>query len=359
MRFPAKNKIQTINEVEEIVDNGKVKITPEDWYALVYAAYQINAIQDLVSTGFNGNAIKNISVRSGAVTSGGSPTFDFTFTYQGVDGQEVTTTANAEIPVSTIPSTPGAEGAVGPKGDSVFIKYSSSADGTGFTNSWTEGQSYIGLSVAQVEPIDKTGYTWVKFIDKRITSMRFNGTDLVFTWSEGPETTVTMQTTDFKTVKPVDGVVTSVNGQTGAVTAKVKQVFFTVEDAVIGTPIEICDIPKDTQFQDLFAARITLSYANPVVPTFICLGGPTATAEVMPNIHTTSTYTSGTGTQWTNITSTVNFDFISKRDSGKISIKISRIVDVSHDLQTNVIQTERKLTDGNKIDRITGYLYFS
>lgn len=49
----------------------------------------------------------------------------------------------------------------GLKGDSVFIKYSSSADGTDFTDTWSLGQGYMGVATGQSAPTDKTKYTWV------------------------------------------------------------------------------------------------------------------------------------------------------------------------------------------------------
>lgn len=51
------------------------------------------------------------------------------------------------------------------KADSVFIRYSANADGTDFTETWTSGQNYIGIATAKTAPIDKTAYTWCKFIN--------------------------------------------------------------------------------------------------------------------------------------------------------------------------------------------------
>ena len=47
------------------------------------------------------------------------------------------------------------------KGDSVFIRYSASADGTDFTNTWREGQGYIGVATGQTAPTDKSKYNWM------------------------------------------------------------------------------------------------------------------------------------------------------------------------------------------------------
>ena len=49
------------------------------------------------------------------------------------------------------------------KGDSAFIRYSSNADGTNFTEEWSEGQNYIGFATGLEAPTDKSGYTWCKF----------------------------------------------------------------------------------------------------------------------------------------------------------------------------------------------------
>ena len=52
----------------------------------------------------------------------------------------------------------------GDKGDNAFIRYSANADGTDFTEEWSEGQNYIGFATGQTAPTDKSGYTWSKFV---------------------------------------------------------------------------------------------------------------------------------------------------------------------------------------------------
>lgn len=52
------------------------------------------------------------------------------------------------------------KGDQGIQGDSVFIRYSANADGTGFTEIWSEGQNYIGFATGQTAPTDKSDYTW-------------------------------------------------------------------------------------------------------------------------------------------------------------------------------------------------------
>lgn len=47
------------------------------------------------------------------------------------------------------------------KGDSVYIRYSAFADGTDFTEQWSEGKDYIGIATGQTAPTDKNGYQWI------------------------------------------------------------------------------------------------------------------------------------------------------------------------------------------------------
>lgn len=49
----------------------------------------------------------------------------------------------------------------GLKGDSVFVRYSASPDGTNFTDTWTPGQGYMGVATGQSAPTDKTKYNWM------------------------------------------------------------------------------------------------------------------------------------------------------------------------------------------------------
>lgn len=46
------------------------------------------------------------------------------------------------------------------KGDSAFIRFSKNADGSDFTETWSEGQNYIGFATAQTPPTDKSEYEW-------------------------------------------------------------------------------------------------------------------------------------------------------------------------------------------------------
>jgi hypothetical protein len=50
------------------------------------------------------------------------------------------------------------------KGDSCFVRYSAYADGTDFTETWSEGQNYIGFATGQEAPTDKAEYIWSKFV---------------------------------------------------------------------------------------------------------------------------------------------------------------------------------------------------
>lgn len=49
-------------------------------------------------------------------------------------------------------------------GESAFIRFSAHADGTDFTETWSEGQSYIGFATGQTAPTDKSKYKWVALL---------------------------------------------------------------------------------------------------------------------------------------------------------------------------------------------------
>ena len=48
------------------------------------------------------------------------------------------------------------------------IRYSAYADGTDFTEEWSEGQRYIGFATAQTPPLNKDEYIWSEFIDEGV-----------------------------------------------------------------------------------------------------------------------------------------------------------------------------------------------
>ena len=52
------------------------------------------------------------------------------------------------------------------RGDSAFIRYSAHADGMNFTETWSEGQNYIGFATGQKAPTTPEGYVWSEFVGK-------------------------------------------------------------------------------------------------------------------------------------------------------------------------------------------------
>ena len=53
-------------------------------------------------------------------------------------------------------------------GNNCYIRYSAYADGTDFTEEWSEGQTYMGQATAPEAPEDKSEYKWSKFIDDSV-----------------------------------------------------------------------------------------------------------------------------------------------------------------------------------------------
>lgn len=88
-----------------------------------------------------------------------------------------------------IVSADGRVEAVSHNPNSLFIRYSAYADGSNFTETWTQSQMYIGFAVGKSAPLTKDGYTWFKFIgrDAGLLFIRYSefadGTDFTETWS--------------------------------------------------------------------------------------------------------------------------------------------------------------------------------
>lgn len=55
------------------------------------------------------------------------------------------------------------QGGSGEDGKSVFIRYSSNADGSGMTETWSAGQNYIGFMTGEEASEDNSDYTWSLF----------------------------------------------------------------------------------------------------------------------------------------------------------------------------------------------------
>lgn len=74
-----------------------------------------------------------------------------------------TTAATIECRKSILCQSASEHNAPTVNGDSAFIRYSANADGTDFTETWSEGQNYIGFATGQSAPTDKSGYVWAMF----------------------------------------------------------------------------------------------------------------------------------------------------------------------------------------------------
>ena len=61
-------------------------------------------------------------------------------------------------------------GLKGKDGNSAFIRFSANADGTDFTETWTEGQNYIGFATGQKAPTDKSEYTWLLYVTEELAA---------------------------------------------------------------------------------------------------------------------------------------------------------------------------------------------
>ena len=74
----------------------------------------------------------------------------------------------------------------GLKGDSVFIRYSANPDGTDFTETWREGQGYMGVATGQTAPDDKNKYNWLNING---ATSNFNTVTMEATFEDGTTAT--------------------------------------------------------------------------------------------------------------------------------------------------------------------------
>lgn len=179
---------------------------------------------------------------------------------------------------------------IGKNGDGVFIRYSANADGSSFTETWTDGQYYIGVATGQEAPTDKSGYTWVRFVADGASSG--GGTDGVTphigengNWyigdtdtgvkaqgEDGVSPTVTVSksgTTTTITVTNADGTTTTAEVEDGedggSGIAESVEIFLNDEDvAVVGHEYNlyhyaVCHGNKSYTDYDI---AVTLSYTN-------------------------------------------------------------------------------------------------
>ena len=58
------------------------------------------------------------------------------------------------------------------KRSSGFIRYSAYSDGSNFTETWSEGQTYIGFATGQTAPTDKSGYTWMEIYNSNVLNKK-------------------------------------------------------------------------------------------------------------------------------------------------------------------------------------------
>lgn len=78
---------------------------------------------------------------------------------------QIETMASSQIECLLINEDAQTKATDGTDGKSAFIRYSSNADGTDFTEQWSAGQNYIGIATALTAPTDKSGYTWCRIAD--------------------------------------------------------------------------------------------------------------------------------------------------------------------------------------------------
>lgn len=106
----------------------------------------------------------------------------------------------------------------GDKGNPVWVRYAQNNAGLGMTDTPTQDTKYIGFYVGSSAPSDASAITWSKYIGKSPSSVTLEGITFTITYDDGTSDTVQIDTSLCKVTTPITGIVTSVNGQDGAVT---------------------------------------------------------------------------------------------------------------------------------------------
>lgn len=108
----------------------------------------------------------------------------------------------------------------GDKGNPVWVRYAQNNAGLGMTDTPTQDTKYIGFYVGSAASEQGSAYTWSKYVGKQPSSVVIEGTNFIISWDDSTSSTVSIDVSRCKVATPVKGIVTSVNGQDGAVVIK-------------------------------------------------------------------------------------------------------------------------------------------
>lgn len=133
-----------------------------------------------------------------------------------VDNSQANQTGEASIEISG-EGTFVAKNLKGAGGDPAWVRYAKNEAGLDMSATPTSQTKFIGFYSGSVASTNPKDYTWSKYVGKEPSTIILQGQNFIITWDDSTTTTVAIDVSNCKTTEPVSGIVTSVNGQEGAV----------------------------------------------------------------------------------------------------------------------------------------------
>lgn len=133
-----------------------------------------------------------------------------------VDNSQANQTGEASIEISG-EGTFVAKNLKGAGGDPAWVRYAKNEAGLDMSATPTPQTKFIGFYSGSVASTNPKDYTWSKYVGKEPSTIILQGQNFIITWDDSTTTTVAIDVSNCKTTEPVSGIVTSVNGQEGAV----------------------------------------------------------------------------------------------------------------------------------------------
>lgn len=133
-----------------------------------------------------------------------------------VDNSQANQTGEASIEISK-EGTFVAKNLKGAGGDPAWVRYAKNEAGLDMSATPTSQTKFIGFYSGSVASTNPKDYTWSKYVGKEPSTIILQGQNFIITWDDSTTTTVAIDVSNCKTTEPVSGIVTSVNGQEGAV----------------------------------------------------------------------------------------------------------------------------------------------
>lgn len=166
-----------------------------------------------------------------------------------VDNSQANQTGEASIEISR-EGTFVAKNLKGAGGDPAWVRYAKNEAGLDMTATPTPQTKFIGFYSGSVASTNPKDYTWSKYVGKEPSTIILQGQNFIITWDDSTTTTVAIDVSNCKTTEPVSGIVTSVNGQEGAVDIGAISTIFESDKTTV-KKATLAESAKKTNFEAL------------------------------------------------------------------------------------------------------------